>query len=292
MLDNVDCWGGVCKGAWFLFLARGVDLYDTMVSFLKFKFISVQKIWEHFIWYHGLNSSFLGKNIFKHLDTLRAVTQCQVSNGQSTFFWFDRWLLPEPLATVFPALYSHHQTQHGLVSDILQTGVKNALRNRLTIVASAELASLLSLLQVFRISEGPDVRKMISGEPFSTRSAYACLHQSDSNVFTDQIWASCVPSRVKVFGWLVQLDRINTRANLQRKNIIMMSDCPLCPGTPEDRLHLFSDARRLGKTNSCLSPLQASGHPSRSLYCGRPGTLGMLLSLEMNHGVPRPLSLM
>jgi hypothetical protein len=54
---------------------------------------------------HGLNSSFLGKNIFKHLETFRAVTQCQVNNGQSTFFWLDRWLLPEPLSTVFPALY-------------------------------------------------------------------------------------------------------------------------------------------------------------------------------------------
>jgi hypothetical protein len=189
------------------------------------------------------NSSFLGKNIFKHLDTLRVVTQCQVSNGQSTFFWLDRWLLPEPLATVFPALYSHHQTPH----DILQTGVQNALQNRLTIAASAELASLLSLLQVFRTSEGPDVRKMITGEPFSTRSAYACLHQSDSDAVTDQIWASRVPSRVKVFGWLVQLDSINTRANLQRKNIIPMSDCLLCLGTPRIDYTSSSDVRREGK---------------------------------------------
>jgi hypothetical protein len=81
---------------------------------------------------HSLNSSFLGKNIYKHLDTLRAVTQCYFKDGQATFSWLDRWLLPERLATAYPALFSHHQTQHGIVSDILQEGVQNVLQNRLT----------------------------------------------------------------------------------------------------------------------------------------------------------------
>jgi hypothetical protein len=94
----------------------------------------------------GLNSSFLGRNFFKHMDTLQAITQCTARNGQSTLFWLDRWLLPEPLSTIFPVIFSHHQNQHTLASDIMQAGVQNALRNRLTLTASSELSSLLPLL--------------------------------------------------------------------------------------------------------------------------------------------------
>jgi hypothetical protein len=97
----------------------------------------------------GNNSSFLGKNINKHMDTLRSVTQCSVGNGKATSFWLDRWILPEPLANAFLAIFSHHLHPYGLVSDIMQEGVQNALRNRLTSAASSELASFLSLLQVF-----------------------------------------------------------------------------------------------------------------------------------------------
>jgi hypothetical protein len=38
---------------------------------------------------------------------------------------------------------------------------------------------------------------------------------------------------VKIFAWLVQLDRLNTQANLHRKTIIDHADCP------KDRNHLF-----------------------------------------------------
>jgi hypothetical protein len=70
------------------------------------------------------------------------------------------------------------------------------------------------LLQVFQLTDGKDSRKMINGEPFSTRSAYACHHQSDSSAETEHIWSSRVPNKINVFGWLVQLNWINTRANL------------------------------------------------------------------------------
>jgi hypothetical protein len=121
---------------------------------------------------HGLNSSFLGKNIYKHMDTLRAITQCTVRNGQSTFFWLDRWLLPEPLSNIFPAIFSHHQNQHTLVGDIMQVGVQNALRNRLTLTTSLELSSLLPLLQAFQLKKLVESRTMLDGKPFSTRGIF------------------------------------------------------------------------------------------------------------------------
>jgi hypothetical protein len=80
---------------------------------------------------------------------------------------------------------------------------------------------------------------MIGGSPFSTKAAYAALHHSESESVTNNIWSSRIPSKVKVFGWLVQLDRLNTRANQLHKNIIDSSACPRCQAVPEDCLHLF-----------------------------------------------------
>jgi hypothetical protein len=136
---------------------------------------------------HDLNISFLGKNINKHMDTLRSITQCSVNNGKANFFCLDRWILPETLATAFPALFSHHQHHHGLVSDIMHDGVQNATRKRLTTAASSELSSLLSLLQVFQLSDGDDSRTMIGGQPFSTKAAYAALHHSASELQSESV---------------------------------------------------------------------------------------------------------
>jgi hypothetical protein len=43
---------------------------------------------------------------------LLQITECKIGNDKATFFLHDRWLLPEPLATSFPVLYSHHTQQH------------------------------------------------------------------------------------------------------------------------------------------------------------------------------------
>jgi hypothetical protein len=170
------------------------------------------------------------------MDTLRAITQCSVCNGQSTF-WLDRWVLPEPLATIFPAIFSHHQEQHALVGYILQVGVRHALRNRLT--TASKLSTLLPLLQGLQLTINSDSRTMLDDKPFSTRAAYSYLHKPDSESDWDVICSAWAPKKVKIFTWLVMLDRLNSRENLHRKFIVDSDDCPECPGVSEDYNHLF-----------------------------------------------------
>jgi hypothetical protein len=121
----------------------------------------------------------------------------------------------------------------------MQVGVQFALRNRLTAAASLELSSLLPLLQVFQLNAQPDTRTMLDGHPFSSRAAYSSLHEANSGSDYDLIWNSRAPNKVKIFAWLVQLDRLNTRANLHRQTIIDHDECPTCPSITEDRNHLF-----------------------------------------------------
>jgi hypothetical protein len=82
---------------------------------------------------------------------------------------------------------------------------------------------------------------MLDGSSFSTKAAYNSLHDQQADDITASVWASHVPNKDKIFGWLFHLDRLNTRANLHRKTIINSPSCPRCPNTVEDRQHLFFD---------------------------------------------------
>jgi hypothetical protein len=80
---------------------------------------------------------------------------------------------------------------------------------------------------------------MIDGSPFSTKAAYKQLQTQLQDPDASHIWSSNAPKKIKVFGWLLHLDRINTRANLLHKNIITSQQCPRCQAPVEDRSHLF-----------------------------------------------------
>jgi hypothetical protein len=94
-------------------------------------------------------------------------------------------------------------------------------------------------LQDFQVTSDADVRTMIDSAPFSSRAAYKQLHVHLSNDDFTPIWKSRLPHRIRVFAWLLSLDRLNTREKLARKNIMDDDSCPLCAGTTEDWEHLF-----------------------------------------------------
>ncbi|GKC50822.1 RNA-directed DNA polymerase, eukaryota [Tanacetum coccineum] len=53
-------------------------------------------------------------------------------------------------------------------------------------------------------------------------------------------WIKCIPIKVNVFVWKALQDRLPTRTNLVRRNILVDSlSCPICDGEPEDSSHLF-----------------------------------------------------
>lgn len=187
----------------------------------------------------GRNASFLGKAIFKHLSALREISQVSVGSGSSTYFWLDRWVLPELLSIAFPFLFTHHTKPNAFVANILMDGIDLGLRSRFTLTASNVLASLRLLLQDVRLSGLPDSRTLLNGSSFTTKGAYDTLASQLADPMLASIWDARVLSRVRVFGWLLYLDRLNTRANLHRKTLLESPSCPRCRAAPEDRGHLF-----------------------------------------------------
>jgi hypothetical protein len=97
------------------------------------------------------------------------------------------------------------------------------------------------MLQDLNLNQELDDRRMIDGTKFSTRAAYLALQDGTDDESTAAIWESRVPRRIKTFGWLLHLNRLNIRANQHRKNIIDTPHCPTCPLIVEDCQHLFID---------------------------------------------------
>lgn len=206
------------------------------------------KTWLH----HDLGTDFestctplshLKQIIRKHLPILRQITSVTVGKGDACFFWLDRWLCSEPLSTIYPALFSHCIKPFARVSAVFCNNLDLSLRNRLTVVAEAELASLLALLQDFHPSDVDDSWILLSGQPFSTRGAYMLLSPGDPDLPVAQIWRCHVPLKVKIFTWFFHRDRLNTRRNLLRKTIITEDACPRCNLAPETSDHLFFHCR-------------------------------------------------
>ncbi|KAK1681640.1 hypothetical protein QYE76_042488 [Lolium multiflorum] len=89
------------------------------------------------------------------------------------------------------------------------------------------------------LTDALDSRTLLDGSPFSTKGAYLHIQSQLLDPGVMPIWQSKVPRKVKVFGWLLHLNRLNTRANMLRKHIIDSALCPRCKTQVEDRAHLF-----------------------------------------------------
>lgn len=186
--------------------------------------------------------SFICRTINQQLPALHAISFVLTNSGTNTYFWLDTWIHNQPLATLFPCLYSHTTIPLARVAAVLNHGLETILRNRLTSDAATELCVLLSLLQDFRLSTGPDERYLNGGLCFSTRAAYALTmgsHDDDHDGHAVAIWSSRVPNRVKIFAWLLFRDRLNSKSNLQRKHIVTDSLCPRCGYDGETSSHIF-----------------------------------------------------
>ncbi|KAK1666525.1 hypothetical protein QYE76_054684 [Lolium multiflorum] len=195
--------------------------------------------------------SFLERIVQECLPLYRAITRVTVVDGRSTSFWLDKWLAGEPLATRFPALFSHSTRRHASVAAVVSEGLD--LQGRLTGAAEAELRVL---------HEGADHRAIDSPSTpcFSSREAYHALSPARPvDTAASLTWSLRIPTKVKIFARLLDIDRLSTRANLFHKGCAPSSACAAC-GAPESGHHLFFDCPTAAELWARLDvPIPAGG---------------------------------
>lgn len=191
----------------------------------------------------GFPPSFLDIIVRECLPLYCSITRATVVSGTSTAFWFDKWLPGMPLALRFPALFSHVTRPHASVVVVSSTGL--SLQPRLTAAAERELDAVRAILSSVALAGGQDLCCLDSptSPPFSSGGAYRMLsprHAPDVSACTS--WGLRLPSKVRIFSYLADIDRLSTQANLFFKNCASLDICAACT-SPETGRHLFFDRR-------------------------------------------------
>ncbi|XP_051189918.1 uncharacterized protein [Lolium perenne] len=185
--------------------------------------------------------SFLERVVEECLPLYRAITRATVVDGRSTSFWLDKWLTWEPLATRFPALFSHSTRRHASVASVVLGGLD--LQDW---AAEAELLVVRRFIDATVLQEGADHRAIDSPSTpsFSSREVYRALSPARPvDTAACMTWSLRIPTKVKIFAYLLDIDRLSTRANLFHKGCAPSSACAAC-GAPESGRHLFFDCPR------------------------------------------------
>ena len=74
--------------------------------------------------------SFIGRTINQQLPALHAISFVLTNSGTNTYFWLDAWLHFQPLANLFPCLYSHTTIPLARVAAVLNHGLEQQPHER------------------------------------------------------------------------------------------------------------------------------------------------------------------
>jgi hypothetical protein len=184
-----------------------------------------------------------------------------VGNGRLTKLWKDVWVEGQRLDRRFPRLFGISVQKDHVICEVGSwiNGVwRWELEWRRNFFDWEEiiLHEFLEVLARVNIKEEDDIWcwNPGGGDGFSVKSTYGFLDSllnvraplSYLETFAFKfIWKSGVLSKVSALAWQLLLDRIPTRENLRRRDVIRLLDanCPFCALEVESAQHLFLHCR-------------------------------------------------
>jgi len=196
-------------------------------------------------------ASMEGSVVVSHWDSLRmllpiyqAITTVVLGNGKTTSFWHDVWHEDDCLADRFPAFLSHCTASNQTVCSIKNHGIEMHLVSRQSAAALEELQIVRGIIAGTQLTDSPDRREspfQLTDGNLHSSSIYKLLRATDgdpssSAAFT---WRNRAPPRVQFFTWLLLNDRIQCKANLQKKAIVTDATCETCSCARETAAHIM-----------------------------------------------------
>jgi hypothetical protein len=205
-----------------------------MALLLKFldKFYNKHNIpWVNLIWntYYSNGElpqpenekgSFWWKDLLKLCDTFKGIAKCSVGNGSTVHFWTEVWN-GNLLQHKFPRLFSYAKNQNISVADFIHNNnFQQQFHLPLSVQAFQEYQAMQDIIQQTQISnEANDVWSYLWGNAYYSASKF--YHLPYKNVQPPRpfiwIWNSSCSNKIRVFSWLLLMDRLNVRNILRRK---------------------------------------------------------------------------
>lgn len=191
--------------------------------------------------------SFWWPDIFSLVEDYRSVSSCQVGSGTSVLFWKDFWLEGGLLCDKFPRLFSYALDEDLSVSVLASAEDLSAyFALPMSVEAYQEFQTVSQILASTQLVENAaDQRIFVWGNNYTPSSFYKFISAHlPRDPALNAIRKSKSMPKLKVFCWLLFIDRLNTRDLMLRKHWHLETgpECVLCQSaTIESRDHLFFD---------------------------------------------------
>ncbi|XP_062093360.1 uncharacterized protein LOC133799353 [Humulus lupulus] len=181
----------------------------------------------------------------------------KVERGDRIRFWEDKWIGDCSLSSRFIDLVRVSEAVIVSIRDLVvadggisSEGLGWDFRFRRNLF-DREIPSLIEMLDLIKdvhlpeILEDKRIWKPDSSGVFSCHSAFRSLaydHLGPEWPWARRLWKSGVPYKIKVFGWLLFLDKLSVHENLQRRrpfHSLSPNRCANCNNNSESVGHLF-----------------------------------------------------
>jgi hypothetical protein len=190
--------------------------------------------------------SFWWRDVFSLVEIYRSITSSKIGAGDSVLFWKDYWHDNHLLCDTFPRLFSYTLNQDVTVAEMVRSNDPfDQLVLPISVQAHSELTEVQLIMQQVDVEQGAiDARTFPWGSAeYTSAKFYNFMFEAlPSDTAFNAIWKSkCLP-KLRVFAWLLFMDRLNTKDMMQRKNWNLDEGhmCVLCDQqTLETRDHLF-----------------------------------------------------
>ena len=177
-----------------------------------------------------------------------------VGDGRTTLFWFDHWIGETPLRFKFPRLFDLAINKECTVKEMESLGweVEGRAwewRRRLLAWEEDSVRECSEVLHniVLQVDVTDSWRWLLDPvHGYSVRESYRFLTTSCEQVdrsLVDDVWHRNIPEKVSLFVWRLLRNRLPSKDNLLRRNILHVNDlaCVTGCGASETAKHLFLD---------------------------------------------------
>jgi hypothetical protein len=189
---------------------------------------------------------FWWRDILKLCDQFRGVAKCQIGDGSTVLFWSDLWN-DNILQAKYPRLFSFAKNKIISVAQFLSNNtLETQFHLPLSEQAYQEFQNLRDYIQTIQVSQNTkDSWHYIWGNKTYSSAKFYSLPFKHIQPPTPiiWIWKTRCSNKLRVFTWLLLMDRLNTRNILKRKKHKLEGNdynCILCNNNMEETaFHLF-----------------------------------------------------
>ena len=205
--DNVQ--GGRCKVAWPT-VCMPKELVGLGVTDPRRAGVALHVRW---VWRDHLNGRTPATKEGVVLALFQAATVFHLGNGQSTFFWTDRWLNGSSIQALAPNVFravKARKRKATMAEALHEFAWVRHIQGALTMQLLVEFTALCDMLDQVHLSSEPDtfVWGLTADSGYSAASAYGAMFLGSSTVLgAKQLWKTAAPPRVRFFFWLTMHGR-------------------------------------------------------------------------------------